>query len=240
VRGSLACLGGLLVAGGHALPALTGVRPVRLAVSPSLSGVGRSDHVALTFDDGPDARSTPVILAALERQGWRATFFMLGRMVERNRDVAADVAARGHEVALHGYDHVSHLRRSPGQVHDDLRRGCDLVADATGQAPRWFRPPYGLLSAGTCWAAPRLGLRTVLWTAWGRDWRAEATAESVSADVGRGLRPGATVLLHDSDCTSAAGAWRSAESALPRLAELFAAHGLTVGPLGEHQVGRDP
>src|SRR5919108_436670 len=136
----------------------------------------------------------------------------------------------------------SHRRPAgaPGQVPVDLRRGCDLVADATGQAPRWFRPPYGLLSAGTCWAAPRLGLRTVLWTAWGRDWRADATAESVAADVRRGLRAGATVLLHDSDCTSAAGAWRSAESALPRLAELFAAHGLTVGPLGEHQVGRDP
>jgi hypothetical protein len=79
-------------------------------------------------------------------------------------------------------------------------------------------------------------MRTVLWTAWGRDWKAEATGASVTAHVRRGLRAGGTVLLHDSDCTSAAGAWRSAEAALPRLAELFAEQGLTVGPLREHEI----
>jgi peptidoglycan/xylan/chitin deacetylase (PgdA/CDA1 family) len=236
VRGSLAGLGGVLAAGGHALPALTTVRPFRLAGFPALSGLGRPDHVALTFDDGPDAAATPAILAALDRQGWQATFFMLGRMVERNPEVAAEVAARGHEIALHGYDHVSHLRRSPRQVHDDLRRGRDLVAAATGQTPRWFRPPYGVLSSGSCWVAARLGLRTVLWTAWGRDWRARATGASVTADVRRGLRAGATVLLHDSDCTSAPGAWKSTEAALPELADLFAGRGLAVGPLREHEV----
>jgi len=52
--------------------------------------------------------------------------------------------------------------------------------------------------------------------------------------VARQLGPGATVLLHDSDCTSAPGSWRSALGALPRLAELFAARGLAVGPLAEH------
>jgi hypothetical protein len=79
-------------------------------------------------------------------------------------------------------------------------------------------------------------VRTVLWTAWGRDWTATATPGSVTAEVARGLRPGGTVLLHDSDCTSAPGAWRSALGALPRLAELFAAHHLTIGPLGDHGV----
>jgi hypothetical protein len=59
----------------------------------------------------------------------------------------------------------------------------------------------------------------------------------VARTVGRGLRPGGTVLLHDSDCTSAPGAWRAALGALPRLADAVAAHGgLTVGPLAEHVV----
>jgi hypothetical protein len=74
----------------------------------------------------------------------------------------------------------------------------------------------------------------VLWTTWGRDWRAEATPASVVADVARHLGPGATVLLHDSDCTSAPGAWHSAIGALDGLGELFEAGGLTVGPLADH------
>ena len=225
-----------LVAAGHAGPTLSAVGAVRRRALPRLAGTGRPGHVALTFDDGPDPASTPAFLDTLDRLGWRATFFMLGRMAERHASLAGEVAAAGHEIALHGYDHVSHLRRAPHRVADDLRRGLDVVAGATGRHPAWFRPPYGLLSAGTCVASRRLGLRTVLWSAWGRDWTATATPDSVVSEVARGLAPGGTVLLHDSDCTSAPGAWRATLGALPRLADLFAAHELAVGPLEDHGV----
>ena len=108
------------------------------------------------------------------------------------------------------------------------------MADATGQAPRWFRPPFGTLSGAGIVAARRLGLRTVLWSAWGRDWTPEATADSVFAELARDLGPGATVLLHDSDCASAPGSWRAALGALPRLADSLTAAGLSAGPLAEH------
>ena len=228
--------GAAALAAGHAGPSVSAIGPLRRALLPRLAGGGRADHVALTFDDGPDRASTPAFLEALDGLGWRATFFMLGCMVERDPGLAGEVAAAGHEVALHGYDHVSHLRRAPGPVEDDLRRGFDVVADATGHAPVWFRPPYGHLSGGTCRAARRLGLRTVLWTAWGRDWTATATAASVVGHVARAVGPGGTVLLHDSDCTSAPHSWRSALGALPGLADLFAARRLAVGPLGDHDV----
>ena len=80
----------------------------------------------------------------------------------------------------------------------------------------------------------QLGLDVVLWTAWGRDWRAEATAESVVEDVLDGYVDGGTVLLHDSDCTSAPESWRSTLDALPLLAKGFADRGLTVGPVSAH------
>ena len=227
-------LAGAALAAGHAAPALTAVAPLRRRTLPGLTGTGRADHVALTFDAGPDPASTPAFLEALDRLGWRATFFMLGEMADRHRAVAREVADAGHEIALHGYRHVSHLRRPPARVADDLRRGFDAVAEASGRQPRWFRPPYGYLSGGSCLAARRLGLRTILWSTWGRDWTAKATPASVTGEVARALGPGGTVLLHDSDCTSAPGAWRSALGALPRLAELFADHDLTVGPLRDH------
>jgi peptidoglycan-N-acetylglucosamine deacetylase len=234
--GAGAGIGVATVVAYHATPALASIGPIRRLLAPRLAGVGTPTHVALTFDDGPDPASTPQFLAVLDDLGWHATFFMLGEMVRRAPGLAAEVAAAGHEVAVHGDAHRSMLRRSPRAAFDDVERGRDAVASATGVTPRWFRPPYGTLSAGALRAARRLELDTVLWTAWGRDWRPDATPETVVHDVLRGHVPGGTVLLHDSDCTSYPGSWRSALGALPRLADEFATRGLSVGPVGDHGI----
>ena len=234
--GHAALLGGAACIG-NALPVLSGIAPLRMRFLPGLAGTGRPEHVALTFDDGPQPTSTPAFLQALQRLGWRATFFMLGSMVRANPALAAEVAAAGHEVAVHGDRHRSQLLQTPRAVADDLRRAVGTITNATGRRPTWVRPPYGTLSTGGILAARAQGLRTVLWTAWGRDWRDDASPASVVATVARDLRPGATVLLHDSDCTSAPGAWRNALGALDPLADVFAAAGLSVGPLADHGVG---
>ena len=236
----VATLAGVGVAGAvavHSVPTLTNIGGLRRRICPLLAGRGSPGHVALTFDDGPDPASTPAFLHALDRLGWRATFFMLGSMVERAPALAAEVAAAGHEVAVHGYRHQSELFQTPKAVSNDLTRAIDAMSSATERAPLWFRPPYGSLSAAGVLAARRERLRPVLWTTWGRDWRAEASPETVVADVARHLGPGATVLLHDSDCASAPDAWRSALGALDRLDELFSERGLVVGTLAEHGLG---
>ncbi|HEX8770040.1 MAG TPA: polysaccharide deacetylase family protein, partial [Acidimicrobiales bacterium] len=205
----------------HALPMVTCLSAVRRKFLPALAGIGDSDRVALTFDDGPDPRSTPAFLAALDDLGWKATFFMIGPMVRRAPTLAAEIASAGHEIAVHGERHTSHLWRSPRDLDRDLARAAGTLTEATGQPLRWFRPPYGELTAGSLIAARRQSLQPVLWTAWGRDWRTRATADSVATDVARGLHPGATVLLHDSDCMSSPGSWRATLASLPVLADLF-------------------
>jgi peptidoglycan-N-acetylglucosamine deacetylase len=212
------------------------VSVLRRRLAPALAGIGDADHVALTFDDGPDPASTPAFLDELARLGWHATFFMLGDMVRTAPGLAAEVAAAGHEVAVHGNEHTSMLGRSPGAAFDDISRSREVIAGATGVTPTWFRPPYGTLSRGALRAARRLDLDTVLWTAWGRDWRPQATPESVANDVGRGHLRGGTVLLHDSDCTSSPGSWHSGLGALPLLAERFELHDLRVGTVGGHGI----
>jgi peptidoglycan/xylan/chitin deacetylase (PgdA/CDA1 family) len=82
----------------------------------------------------------------------------------------------------------------------------------------------------------RLGLTPTLWTAWGEDWRARATPDSVHRTVTRDLSGGGTILLHDSDCTSAPGSWRITLAALPGVLDTCEAHGWQVGPLREHGV----
>lgn len=229
----LATAAGLAVAVNSA-PSLVALSTIGRYLAPSLAGVGAPGHVALTFDDGPDPASTPEFLAALDDLGWRATFFGLGEMVRRAPELAAEIVAEGHELGVHGDRHRSLLRLTPGAARDDIARARDTVIAATGVAPVWYRPPYGTLSLSGLRAARLLGMRTVLWTAWGRDWRHEATPESVTDDVLTGFVDGGTVLLHDSDCTSAPGSWVAALGALPRLAKVLADLGLVVGPLGDH------
>jgi peptidoglycan/xylan/chitin deacetylase (PgdA/CDA1 family) len=193
--------------------------------------------VAITFDDGPDPEATPAILDALDTLGWQATFFCLGTQVRRSPDLTRELVRRGHEVAVHGDSHRSHLRRPVTSTVPDLLRARDTIEEVAGVPVRWFRPPYGAVSSATLVAARKSGLQLVLWTTWGLDWQPRATGRTVAANVARTFRPGATVLLHDSDITSIPGTWRSALSALPILGHQWAAAGLQVGTLGDHRVG---
>lgn len=223
------------------LPALAALGPVRRALTPllvarSLSGLGRSDHVALTFDDGPDPASTPAFLDLLAKHGRRATFFLLGGHVAANAGLVAEMAAAGHELAVHGWDHTCTAWKRPGALADELRRARDLI-EAVGEQPlRWYRPAYGVLTTETLVAARRAGLDTVLWSAWGRDWEARATGERVAGTVRRQLRPGGTVLLHDTDRTSAPGSWLRTLTATEALLDEWSTAGIDVGPLAEHGI----
>jgi peptidoglycan/xylan/chitin deacetylase (PgdA/CDA1 family) len=218
----------------HALPALTSAGQVRGRIAPGLSGKGDPGHVALTFDDGPHPLSTPRFLAALDTLGVRATFFLLGRWAARTPGLAKEIAAAGHEIAMHGYDHRCLLARGPRSTYADLARARDVVEDTTGAPVRLFRPPYGVMTGPAHLAVRRLGLRPVLWTAWGEDWTSRATPDTVYDTVRADLAGGGTILLHDSDVTAVPGSWRSTLGALPRVVAECRERGLTVGPLAGH------
>ncbi|MGI5175988.1 polysaccharide deacetylase family protein [Dactylosporangium sp. CA-152071] len=218
----------------HAAPAVTACTPLRRAVLPGLAGAGAAGHVALTFDDGPDRRSTPQFLRVLAEHDVRATFFLLASMLQHDPDLGREIVAAGHEVAVHGWAHRCLLWRTPGATADDITAARDLIAATTGVSARYYRPPYGVLTASALRTCRRIGLRPVLWTSWGRDWRARATPTSIVDTVAGRLAGGGTVLLHDSDCTSAPGSWQRTLAALPRIITLARDRGLTVGTLGEH------
>ena len=154
-------------------------------------------RAALTFDDGPDAEVTPALLDVLDSEDVRATFFLLGEQMMREPSLAGEVRRRGHEVALHGYEHVDHDQWWPGQTRDDLARGLGTLQASTGVSPRWYRPPYGLLSEASFKACSDLGFEPVYWSAWGYDWET-ISAERIAELVGRDLADGVIVLLHDS------------------------------------------
>ncbi len=221
-------------AGAQLLPSVGTIPALRNRLLPRLSGRSEISQVALTFDDGPDPASTPAFLDRLGELGVRATFFLLGSQLQRCPELAGRMVAEGHEVAVHGWQHRPHLLRAPWQVTADLARSCARIEAAAGTRPRFWRPPNGILTGAGLLAANRHRLQPVLWTADGRDWTADATAASVFARLERQLAAGGTVLLHDSDVTSAPGSWRAALGALPDLVALCADRGWPLGPLREH------
>ncbi|MFD7875171.1 polysaccharide deacetylase family protein [Streptomyces sp. NPDC059766] len=223
-----------VLATAHCAPVISTFGPLRNRLMPRLAGQGRADHVALTFDDGPDPKSTPAFLQLLAARRVQATFFLLGSEARRSPDLVREIAAEGHEIGVHGWAHRPLLLRGPRATHTDLARARDTVAEITGRRPTLFRPPYGVMSGSAHRAARSLGLTPVLWTCWGEDWTARATPESVHRTVVTDLHGGGTVLLHDSDRTSAPGAWRSALAALPRILDTCEERGYEAGPLREH------
>jgi peptidoglycan/xylan/chitin deacetylase (PgdA/CDA1 family) len=186
---------------------------------------------ALTFDDGPHAQGTPAVLEVLAEHGTRATFFLVGEQVLRTPTLAAEIVAGGHAIGLHCHRHRNLLRLAPWQVREDIGRAQATIEDATGVSPTLYRPPYGILNASALRLAWRAGRRTLLWSHWGRDWRARATPESIAACLTKDLRQGSILLLHDADDYSASGSWQRTARALPRVLDVLAERGIETVPV---------
>ena len=215
-------------------PALASVGPARRLLTPRLAGIGDPGHLALTYDDGPDPASTPYFLDLLDLHERRATFFLLGEHVARHPALVAEMAERGHELAVHGWTHDCVLTLGPRRLTAHLRDTVTVIEQTSGQRPRWYRPPYGVLSTPALLAARASGLQTVLWSSWGRDWEAGATPDRIVRTVGKTLAPGGTVLLHDTDRTSAPGSWHHTLQASRLLLRAWAGGPCDVGPLEQH------
>lgn len=216
-----------LVAAGlavHALPAPAAVVPGLGRALRIPMGLDAEHGVAVTFDDGPHREGTPAALDILVRESAVATFFLAGEQVERYPALVAEIVAMGHEVGLHCHRHRNQLRLTPRAIAEDLRRGEAAIAEACGQAPRLYRPPYGIFSAAGL-AIARRRYRPLLWTRWGRDWSAHATAESIAFKATERVRAGDVILLHEADHYSAPGSWRHTVAALPRILETLASSG---------------
>jgi peptidoglycan/xylan/chitin deacetylase (PgdA/CDA1 family) len=199
--------------------------------------IDSEDAVLLTFDDGPHPLGTPAMLRILADERARATFFLVGEQVRRHPSLAAEIAAAGHAVALHGEHHRLLLRLSPQAARADLDRGAETVAEATGLPITLHRPPHGIYSPAALDHVRERGWAPLLWSRSGRDRRGNRGPGRIAAEVTRDLAAGDVLLLHDSDAYGGPGAWRHTVRALPRVLDAIAAAGLRTQP-GPHAADR--
>jgi peptidoglycan/xylan/chitin deacetylase (PgdA/CDA1 family) len=152
--------------------------------------------VALTFDDGPDSRFTPQILAILARENVHATFFMVGANVVKHPQIARRVADEGHAIGNHTFTHPDLIVAAPRRVRSEIERTEQAILRATGIRTDLFRPPYGFRTPVVYRQLQRDGLRMVEWTLTSQDWRNRGPAK-ICQRVLRRVRPGSIILFHD-------------------------------------------
>ncbi len=153
--------------------------------------------IALTFDDGPDEPSTSSVLSILEREGVKATFFMVGENVREHPDVAKRIVREGHAIGNHSDSHhFGFALENARQQSLDIRRAEETIHAATGIYPRLFRPPQGIRSPWLMGLLKQDSLVTVTWDVAPGDWN-RLTSKQVADRAVAGAHPGAIILLHD-------------------------------------------
>lgn len=165
-----------------------------------------STAVALTFDDGPDPVNTPKILDLLRDNGVKATFCLVGFRARDNPDLVRRIAAEGHTLCNHSWQHLTDLaKKEPGYIDWDLKRTNEVIRAAAGPGVpiRYFRAPGGNFTSGLIAKAKAMGMASIYWDADPADWNHskdandEAHIKRVIAEVKKQVRQGSIILSHD-------------------------------------------
>lgn len=176
--------------------------------------------VALTFDDGPDPRFTPQVLAILSAQGVKATFCLVGRQMRKRPDLVAAIAAGGNVVCSHSESHSMNLKALPRRrIDQDIGSASFFASTITGARPAFFRAPGGSLNDKVIEAAHARGMRVLGWNIDPRDFE-KPTPAQIQQRIMSKIQPGSIILLHDGG-----GDRSSTVAALPGLIQQLKAAG---------------
>lgn len=150
-------------------------------------------RLALTFDDGPKASTTPVLLDGLSQRGVKATFFLIGQQIEENQALVLRMAEEGHQIALHSFSHVKLQGLSAEALQSELEHARRALTSLLGEKTFFLRPPYGMLDDQLRAAAES---PIILWSVDPEDWN-HPDAQRVSQHILENARDGDIILLHD-------------------------------------------
>lgn len=154
--------------------------------------------VAITFDDGPNPDYTPDLLKGLKERGVSATFFLLGKEVEKYPELVEQMHAEGHLIGTHSYEHVNLCNLTDEKAIEQVDKTNALIEKITGERPQFIRPPYG------CWKKNldyKTSMIEVLWDVDPLDWKT-GNSDVVVSRVLKNVEEGDIILLHDASASS--------------------------------------
>lgn len=168
--------------------------------------------VALTFDDGPNARYTEALLDGLKEREVRASFFLVGQCIEGNEDTVRRMAEEGHLIGVHCMEHRDLTREPEEEAVRQLMDTAAMIGAVTGRTPEYIRPPFGKWSSGLQEAVP---METVLWSVDSLDWKLQDTDRIVQR-VLKDTEDGDIILMHDEFQTSVEAAMEIIDNLLAK------------------------
>lgn len=145
----------------------------------------------LTFDDGPDPDSTPLILDILSKHKIKAHFFCRGSAAEKYPELLRRIVSEGHLTGNHTYSHLKGWKTSVKSYVEDVERAAALTS------AEWFRPPYGRLRPGQ-YGSLKKHYKIVFWDIMPYDFDKSFSEEASLKSMMKRLRPGSIIVLHDS------------------------------------------
>ncbi len=180
--------------------------------------------VALGINCAWDADDLPEILAALEQEQVKATFFLVGQWAEQFPEAAASIVQAGHEVGNHSYSHKDFAKAEDRTVREEILRCNDLVEKLTGVRPELVRAPSGSYTSRTVEIIEEMGLYAIQWDVDSLDWK-KISAEEIVKNCTKSVQKGSILLLH-------CGAPHTAE-ALPEVIRKLKEMGYGFSTVGE-------
>ncbi|MGT2799608.1 polysaccharide deacetylase family protein [Streptococcus marmotae] len=150
-------------------------------------------RIALTFDDGPSAITTPQVLDILKKYKAKATFFVLGQNIAGNEEILKRIVAEGHEVASHTWDHADLRTLSGQQIKQEMDQTREAIHNVIGQDPKMMRPPYGSVNQSVMSV---MQLPVIYWSVDSKDWQSR-NATAILSEVKACTYPGSIILMHD-------------------------------------------
>lgn len=153
--------------------------------------------VALTFDDGPHPEYTPQVLDMLARHQVKATFFMVGRNVDRYPQLVQRMVREGHAVGGHSYEHTVITVQTPDALAADLSRCRDAIRSAVGVDADLFRPPKGEVNLSSIRRVCRLGYKLIHWTKTYGDYQQDGVEPLLARMKKQPPAGGDVLLFHD-------------------------------------------
>lgn len=169
------------------------VDPRSLQETPPVALDPNKKYISLTFDDGPNPKTTPKLLDILKDKGVNATFFMLGQNVVKNEAIVKRTAEEGHEVASHSYSHPQLTELSPERINEEVQNTDKAIYRAIGKLPTDFRPPYG---AVTPEVAAIINKPIIQWSVDSQDWQSH-NVDKIIQRVHDTEYNDAIILMHD-------------------------------------------
>lgn len=218
------------LAANHVVLTLAGLLPRNGLLGPNITRLpadaAARGEIVLTIDDGPDPAVTPRVLDQLAAADARATFFCIGRRAAAHPALAREIIARGHTIENHSEHHWKRFSTlGPRRMAQEISAAQDTLADITGTAPRYFRPPAGLRNPFLDPVLAHLELRLATWTRRAYDTRV-GDPQRVLACLGDQLAGGDILLLHDGNAARSPAGQAVILDVLPRLLARIHAAGL--------------